>query len=199
MLNFEKNKERIREISEQGYEFALKNGEMVVCDFLKDCTDCDFEEYGSLCVARKFLWLLEDDGEPSPDRIAGQNEAWELVQKILNPKSDGGFGLRQIEEMFGHADITEVINENTYAEAAEKVKAWEDDKKIKVGDEYMSGKSLCVVTKVNIDNGQNVYVLWDDGSAGKWNIDYFCNTFTRTNRMYPVGNLLKQMRGENNE
>lgn len=77
MTNFERNKEKIKEVCKQKrIKYSL------LCDWL-NCQGCDhYEDPDYICVERALLWLSEDDGSPSPDRIAGRNEAWELAQRI---------------------------------------------------------------------------------------------------------------------
>ena len=58
-------------------------------------------------------------------RLAGQNEAWELVRKIFDMETN------DIEDIFIKEDawnLGTVLNNYTYQEAAAKVEAWEKEK-----------------------------------------------------------------------
>ena len=125
-------------------------------------------------------------------RIAGQNEAWELAQKIyLLPESEG-YNSNELIEIFGTAAIGEILR-YTYAEAAAKVAEWENAKEeIKDGDvlEGIYDNNLkCVVTNLYTDN--IAYLIFDDGTAGFHELD----NFKKTGRHIDIDSFLKQIGG----
>ena len=95
----------------------------------------------------------------------GLKDAWELAKKILkNRKPD------EICELFNCLGVTsthEIFENLTAAEALAKIEAYEKEKsEIKVGDVVEYKNTLkAVVTR--IENCEEVYVLWGDGSCGK--------------------------------
>ena len=68
-------------------------------------------------------------------RLAGQNEAWELAQKIFRGAHNNGYSPKELAQIFGCEVSKPCIVENTYPEAAAKVAEWEKAKEeICVGD-----------------------------------------------------------------
>lgn len=105
-------------------------------------------------------------------RVHGQMEAWELAQKILNDVKDGGYFTEDLMAIFnktsmGYAMCAQVIAENTYQEAVDKINAWEEEKKaFHAGDivtlEWGGITHRAVVTKVTANW---LSVLLDDGNV----------------------------------
>lgn len=102
------------------------------------------------------LWNIEQA------KAEGQNEAWELARKILNCDTCNGISVEKRQEIFDTVSFRDILNKNTYPEAAAKVEAWEKAKEeIKVGDEvennvlrderfivtFTNGKSMSGVTQ----------------------------------------------------
>lgn len=190
MTNFERNKEKLKKICKHKNKIGL-----LLCDHIA-CKGCDHYEDSDIdCDIRALLWLLEDDGEPSQDRLAGQNEAWELAQKIVKSECEGGLSDKEQTAIFGSVSCWRPIANNTYAEAAEKVRAWEESKEPKIGDEYFSklSESKFIVTKVD---ASAVYVIWTDGSTGAITFDVFGKHYVKTGRTLPVEDWLRQIGGE---
>lgn len=61
-------------------------------------------------------------------RTKGQEEAWELAQRLVKFKADGGIDVDDLAEIFGNDNICAIMRDNTYWNAAAKVKAWEQEK-----------------------------------------------------------------------
>lgn len=81
-------------------------------------------------------------------RLAGQNEAWKLAQKVYLLPESGGYGSNELIKIFGTSSIGEILR-YTYTEAAAKVKEWEKAKEeIKRGDiirnKYNTSSKFCV-------------------------------------------------------
>ena len=124
-------------------------------------------------------------------RLAGQNEAWELVRKIFDMETN------DIEDIFIKEDawnLGTVLNNYTYQEAAAKVAEWEKAKEeIKVGDvleDIYVSKVKCVVTNLYPDN--MAYSIFGDGTAGMHEL----NNFKKTGRHIDIDSFLKQIGGE---
>ena len=127
-------------------------------------------------------------------RVAGQNEAWELVRKIFDMETN------DIEDIFIKEDawnLGTVLNNYTYKEAAAKVAEWEKAKEeIKVGDvlEYIYDNNVKCVA-INLYPSNTAYLVFDDGTAGIHKLD----AFKKTRRSMPIDSFLKQIGGEQNE
>ncbi|HBI2170500.1 TPA: hypothetical protein KZI03_000571 [Listeria monocytogenes] len=68
-------------------------------------------------------------------RLAGQDEAWKLAQKIFRGAHDNGYSPKELMQIFGCEISKPCLVENTYSEAVAKVAEWEKAKeKICVGD-----------------------------------------------------------------
>ncbi len=128
-------------------------------------------------------------------RLAGQNEAWELVRKIFDMETN------DIEDIFIKEDawnLGTVLNNYTYQETAAKVAEWEKAKEkeeIKVGDvlEDIADRSVkCVATSLYPNN--MAYLVFSDGSAGMNDLD----NFKKTGRHIDIDGFLKQIGGEDN-
>ncbi len=125
-------------------------------------------------------------------RLAGQNEAWELVRKIFDMETN------DIEDIFIKEDawnLGTVLNNYTYQEAAAKVAEWEKIKEIKVGDilEDRDEGNKVIVTSLK---GRVICLLWDDGRIGTTYVELAKGIFRNTGRHIDIDSFLKQIRGE---
>ena len=129
-------------------------------------------------------------------RLAGQNEAWELVRKIFDMETN------DIEDIFITEDawnLGTVLNNYTYQEAAAKVAEWEKAKEIKVGDVYMSrvGNYFAIY---DIDHEKGIAkILWSDLSNSARELDDIKEYYIKTGRHIDIGSFLRQIGGENDE
>lgn len=64
----------------------------------------------------------------------GQQEAWTLVKKIVDPVSDGGYSMDELFNIFGHRSPIYVLQNYTYDSAMERIRKYEEEH-ITVGDE----------------------------------------------------------------
>lgn len=124
-------------------------------------------------------------------RLAGQNEAWELAQKIFRGAHNNGYSPKELAQIFGCEVSKPCILENTYPEAAAKVAEWEKAKeKIKVGDVLegiYDNEVKCIVTNLCPDN--MAYLVFDDGTAGVYELD----NLKKTGRHIDIDSFLKQI------
>lgn len=96
---------------------------------------------------------------PVPEMTA--EEAWEIAKKILLYPAHGGFDDTELEEIFGR---TEHLLELTPQQAKAKIEAWEQEKKIRVGDVVDHNGEIGIVT--NTDDTVGFYnVLYGNGST----------------------------------
>ena len=124
-------------------------------------------------------------------RVAGQNEAWELVRKIFDMET------KDIEDIFIKEDawnLGTVLNNYTYQEAATKVAEWEKAKEeIKIGDEVEKNDLRDVRFIVTFTNGRLMNGVTQSGLV-------FANEkpkeWHKTGRHIDIDSFLKQMGGE---
>ena len=142
---------------------------------------------------------LKEDFEKSKivnlnmEKLAGQNEAWELVRKIFDMETN------DIEDIFIKEDawnLGTVLNNYTYKEAAAKVEAWEKAKEeIKVGDEVEKNDLRDVRFIVTFTNGRLMNGVTQSGLV-------FANEkpkeWHKTGRHIDIDSFLKQI-GEEQE
>ena len=122
-------------------------------------------------------------------RVAGQNEAWNLVRKIFDMETN------DIEDIFITEDawnLGTVLNNYTYQEAAAKVAEWEKAKEeIKVGDIFQDNDgNNAIVTSIK---GNTVYYMWDDGDTRSGFAEDVKKYFTKTGRHIDIDSFLKQI------
>lgn len=128
-------------------------------------------------------------------RLAGQNEAWELVRKIFDMETN------DIEDIFIKEDawnLGTVLDDYTYQEAAAKVAEWEKAKEeIKAGD----------IVKIHEGNDDDLCVLCVStdkkyyNAVDRYGAVYYMLTkemFTKTGRHIDIDSFLKQI-GEEQE
>lgn len=148
--------------------------------------------------AAEITRLLEENMRLKPNyeniRAKGQNEAWELAQKIFRGAHNNGYSPKELAQIFGCEVSKPCIVENTYPEAAAKVEAWEKAKEeIKVGDVLegiYDNEVKCIVTNLCPDN--MAYLVFDDGTAGVYELD----NLKKTGRHIDIDSFLKQIGGK---
>ena len=125
-------------------------------------------------------------------RVAGQNEAWELVRKIFDMETN------DIEDIFIKEDawnLGTVLNNYTYQEAAAKVEEWEKAT-IKRGDEVEKNDLRDARFIVTFTNGKLMSGVTQSGLV-------FSNEKTKdwhkTGRHIDIDSFLKQIGGEGDE
>ena len=139
--------------------------------------------------------LLKENAELKSARAAGQEEAWELAQKIIDNIDDGGYRAEDLAQIFGTRVYELCIVNNTYAEAAEKVEAWKKAKKeICVGDVVRFKENhrveFCVT---NILDDRFLYGINAEGDVYA---DRNIKLFEKTGRHIDVNEWLKQIGDE---
>jgi hypothetical protein len=104
-------------------------------------------------------------------RTAGQNEAWALARKIVKPCLDGGYTVKEINDIFGCGDPLGAL---TYKAAAEKADVWEEAHRVfEVGtvvkvvrkDVPLCGKHGVIFDSENSPCGPLYQVLFRDGET----------------------------------
>ena len=89
------------------------------------------------------MCVKESDIVKQPEMTA--EEAWEIAKKITIIPSCGGYEYVDLQYIFGTHDVSKIMKNNSPQEAKAKIKAWEEQKEIKVGDIIeFEDKILCV-------------------------------------------------------
>ena len=149
-----------------------------------------FDEYG-LNILTPMSHMHYSASEDA--RTAGQEEAWELAQKICCTPIDGGFNPRELIEIFGTVPASGIFSLNTYTEAAAKVAEWEKAKEeICVGDVVEFEGSYGVVVGV-----EECYIK---GFTSDWILFHCMKKYcTKTGRHIDVDAWLAQIGGGSDE
>lgn len=160
-------------------------------------SECGISEYGDDAVRKcEKCWNREmpDTDKPFTKEEVytesgynkGLNDAWELAKKIS--KMDMFDECFEIENVFGECTCIDfVLAKYTPQEALAKLKAYEEQSKIEVGDiVVIPPNEIAVVTK---EKEKDVYVCFSDGSSG-----YFKkNAFKKTGKHIDIKSFLEQI------
>ena len=131
-------------------------------------------------------------------QVKGQNDAWELAQKIVRAGVDGGFSNIEMLQIFDSSSRYQVLKTHQYAEAAANVEVWEKEE-IKVGDIYSHyGIGNFVICDIDREKDM-VKTLWDDLSVGTEKLDEIKKQCTKTGRHIDVDAWLAQIGGGSDE
>lgn len=138
-------------------------------------------------------WPIEDlIEEIHAARKQGQEEAWTLSQNIVKNGGKGGIPYSELKGIFGDDCIYQAIVNHSYAEAAEKVRTWEEkeSKEVKVGDLVRTiHGSIALVTKTI---SKSACLIFCDGSEGIFPYEIF----TKIGRLFAIEDLLKEIGAE---
>lgn len=149
--------------------------------------------------AAEITRLLAENERLKPNyeniRAKGQNEAWELAQKIFRGAHNNGYSPKELAQIFGCEVSKPCIVENTYPEAAAKVAEWEKAKeKICVGDvvRFKENNSIeFCVTQIDCDG--YLYGVWRNGLTYSGRNP---ELWEKTGRHIDIDSFLKQIGGE---
>lgn len=153
--------------------------------------------------AKEITRLLEENMRLKPNheniRAKGQNEAWELAQKIFRGAHNNGYSPKELIQIFGCEISKPCLVDNTYPEAAAKVAEWERQKEeIKVGD----------IVRIHEGNDDNLCILCVSTDKKYYNaVDEYGAVYnmltkgmiTKTGRHIDIDSFLKQIGGNKNE
>ena len=126
----------------------------------------------------------------------GLDDAWEVARKIVLSPDEGGTSLPDLLAIFGNGSMQRVFRNYSASEAIEKLKAYEEKQKandeIKVGDEVKrklasENDSRGIVTK---EWGDIYYIMWPDGSSGKW----YKDSIVKTGRHFDIKGFLEDVK-----
>ena len=122
-------------------------------------------------------------------RLAGQNEAWELAEKMYVELKGN-----ELNEIFGINWTLPKLFKMSYSEAAAKVAQWEKAKEeIKAGDVYMSRVGNYFVI-YGVDREKDIAkILWSDLSISARKLDDIKEYYIKTGRHIDIDSFLKQI------
>jgi hypothetical protein len=104
-------------------------------------------------------------------RTDGQNEAWALARKIVKPCLDGGYTVKEINDIFGCGDPLGAL---TYKDAAKKADAWEEEHRmlevgtvVRVVNKNFTcfGKRGVIIDNADTITGPAYLVAFRDGAS----------------------------------
>ena len=124
-------------------------------------------------------------------KAAGQQEAWELAQKIVLYERNGVYSVDELEEIFKIQYWIDVFL-LTYSEVTAKVAEWEKAKEeICVGDVLLSNSTgnKCVITRIK---QEEIEMLWNDSSYGKRPKDFVKGRFKKIGHI-DIASMLEQI------
>jgi hypothetical protein len=145
---------------------------------------------------RKIFYVNIDDltsvkTNNSQDMTA--EEAWEIARKICPRDSESGFNSLEAYEIFSHYYPGIILGEYTPQQAKEKIEAWEESKKFRIGD---------VVEKINetdrprgvvvAEFKKEVYVVHEDFTRSYFEKE----EIRKTGETIDIEAFQKQIRGE---
>jgi hypothetical protein len=122
---------------------------------------------GGICTedsGGRLLWIGDEDVilPEETSRAKGMEEGWGMAKKIIAPALENGYTSEELEEIFGTGSRIDIFRRNTAQQAAEKIKAWEDKKEIKVGDVViMPGNIRVLVTRVENNHFDSMNIDMD--------------------------------------
>lgn len=163
-----------------GYEKEFKCGDMP-CDecWNREMPKDETEEALNILEAHKKAYEQ------------GLYDAWELAKRINCYENDGGLSQRELKKIFGTFDCCEIMS-MPYKEALAKLKAYEEQNKIEVGDVVEN----IVRDKVFVGVVSNIYydevtVMWNDGTSGLVKR----NELEKTGKHIDIKSILEQIGG----
>ena len=129
----------------------------------------------------------------------GLRDAWETARRIDAVEEYGGLSLDELECIFDTTMIHEIFTKFTAAEAAAKISAWEDRKKIHVGDVVNISNLMAVVTNITniLPPAGTATILFSDGSSKQCPID--TDIMVKTGKHIDAKGFLEQIGGTQDE
>lgn len=139
----------------------------------------------------RVIYVREEDVLPAPDMTA--EESWEIAKKLFADYSNA-----ELDDIFGKGWSFPQLMEMTPHEAKSKIKAWEAEKEIKVGDEVAlkdnpyKDDSKFFVTKLDKKENRISGVSGFDGGVF-WGRNIM--KYQKTGRHIDIDGILKQIGG----
>ena len=142
-------------------------------------------------VARSFLEdIVAEHEELSRSELynKGLNDAWELAQKINVYSEDGGLRMDELKKIFDETDTCKIMC-LSYEEALAKLKAYEEQSKIEVGDVV---EIDCKALVIDMLDEEVCAVLTEVGCNETWAL----SSCKKTGKHIDIQSVLEQIGGE---
>ena len=149
----------------------------------ENCFECWNREMPNT-EAKEYKPFTEKEVYEEAGYNKGLNDAWEVAKKISLLPMDCGYSSNKLKEIFGTHMVSKIFN-LAPQEAIAKIKEYEDEQKLKVGDVIKLPFGIGVVT--NID-GENVVFMTKSGEFGRLE-----GSVPKTGKKLDVVGLLEQI------
>lgn len=139
---------------------------------------------------------IKDDVDYIADEAyqKGLDDAWECARKIVCFSEDGGISVDNLFDIFSTSIYSEIFRDFSVSEAMERIKAYEDEHKIRVGDEVKAWYGNAIVTCVD-EKAKTAHFFYKTGYSG---CDYLKN-IERTGRHFDAVETLLEILMESEE
>ena len=150
----------------------------------------------AMCIGKDITTYLLEVLEEHTDYNKGLNDAWELVKRIIGIVDKENHELipaRELTKIYGSNDLLDIFA-FTPQEALAKLKAYEEEQEIKVGDvvEFCeSGEKYLIISEED-DRDYNFGVI----NLQSMKIDRICTTtfaFKKTGKHLDISSILEQI------
>ncbi len=135
------------------------------------------------------LTIGNKDIQKSPDMTA--EEAWDIAKKLF-----AGYSNAELDDIFGKGWSFPQLMEMTPHEAKSKIKAWEAEKEIKVGDEVRLKRDPGDEYKFFITNKDGFEISGFSGFKGSVFSRRDIRLYEKTGRHIDIEGILKQIGGD---
>lgn len=135
--------------------------------------------------------MLELDSTADFNYNRGLNAAWEMASRLFNDVPCGGLTIHEMSNLFKTGNPLTVLNNYSALQVAEKLRKYEEEKEIRVGDEVAKCLGETTVTfVVCYVSDERIFGVTNDGT---WDSCYKSNA-RKTGRHFPqIAEVLKLM------
>lgn len=125
----------------------------------------------------------------------GLNDAWELTRKLIISDYDGAYSAKDMRDIWKHGGFLSILKDFTAQQALEKLREYEKNVEIHVGDEIYSKLTECKAVVQRIDYWNRYQCFTDNGSQFIIGEETFNDCWVKTGKNYPqITEILKQMK-----
>lgn len=144
-------------------------------------------------------WVFENEihHEPTKTYEDGLREAWDTARRIVCES--------QSEDSLSNNDIYKIFDTNSFqnifsltaARAAEKIRLWENENRIHVGDvcKLNGGKKVLVTKNYYLNNSENCKLLYPNGDVSSASVQ----ALTKTGRSINIQAVFDEINNEKKE
>jgi hypothetical protein len=146
------------------------------------------DEYDACPVAVGFdkgrsEWFAEEELIPADKTYTqGLADAWELVRKLGEIEQD------EREKMFSYRSVKAIIEDCTIEEVMDRIKAYEKEKEIEVGD-VVEGEEGTKALVIDEATENTCFIFTENGCVEEW----YKKHLKKTGKKISIGDLLRQI------